>query len=76
MKKFLAQLYIKLIIFFSIAFVVCVLLRILFGFYVDRVPVFGSLLTFLTWISVAFGVLMVLFIVLIVVKAFQKNRDD
>ena len=66
----------RLTVFFSIAFVVCVLLRILFGYYVDRVPVFGSLLTFLTWMSVAFGLLMVLFIVLIVYKAFRKNKED
>ncbi len=65
-----------LTIFFSLAFTVSMLARILFGYYVYKVPVFGSLLTLLTWLSVAFGILMVLFVVLIVIKAFRRNRDD
>jgi len=65
-----------LTIFFSLAFTVSMLARILFGYYVYKVPVFGSLLTLLTWLSVAFGILMVLFVVLIVIKAFKRNKED
>ncbi len=66
----------RLTVFFTIAFAVCLVLRILFEYYVDTVPVFGALLTLLTWLSAGSGVVMSVFILLIVIKAFRKGKDD
>lgn len=76
MKKFLAKLYLKLIIFFAIAFVVFLLARILFGYFVSDVPAFEPLLTPLLWLCIAAAILTVLFIVMIIIKARRKDKDD
>ena len=55
-------------VFFIIAFVVSLLARILFGAFVDKVSVFDKLLTPLTWVTVGFAVLMIIFIVLKIYK--------
>ncbi len=59
-------------VFFIIAFVVSLLARILFGAFVDKVSVFDKLLTPLTWVTVGFGVLMIIFIVLKIYKEIKK----
>lgn len=59
-------------VFFIIAFVVSLLARILFGAFVDKVSVFDKLLTPLTWVTVGFGVLMLIFIVLKIYKEIKK----
>lgn len=66
----------RLTIFLATAFVLLLFLRILFEYYVDRVPTFSVLLTPLTWLCVVSGVLAVVLGVLIIIKAFGKNRDD
>ncbi len=50
-------------IFLMIAFVVLLIARKLFGYYADVVPVFGSLLTTLTWLTVGAGVLALAFMI-------------
>ena len=59
-------------VFFIIAFVVSLLARILFGAFVDKVSVFDKLLTPLTWVTVGFAVLMIIFIVLKLYKEIKK----
>lgn len=59
-------------VFFIIAFVVSLLARILFGAFVDKVSVFDKLLTPLTWVTVGFGALMLIFIVLKIYKEIKK----
>ncbi len=59
-------------VFFIIAFVVSLLARILFGAFVDKVSVFDKLLTPLTWVTVGFAVLMIIFIVLKIYKEIKK----
>jgi hypothetical protein len=59
-------------VFFIIAFVVSLLARILFGAFVDKVSVFDKLLTPLTWVTVGFAVLMLIFIVLKIYKEIKK----
>lgn len=63
----------KLIITFSVFFVVCLFARLLFGYYVDTVPAFSVLLTPLTWLCVGFAALAVLFSVLLIIKEFKKK---
>lgn len=63
----------KLIITFSVFFVVCLFARLVFGYYIDTVPVFGVMLTPLTWLSVGFGVLALFFGVLLIIKEFKKK---
>ncbi len=59
-------------VFFIIAFVVSLLARILFGAFVYKVSVFDKLLTPLTWVTVGFAVLMIIFIVLKIYKEIKK----
>lgn len=59
-------------VFFIIAFVVSLLARILFGAFVDKVSVFDKLLTPLTWVTVGFGVLMIVFIAIEIYKKLKK----
>ena len=59
-------------VFFIISFVVSLLARILFGAFVDKVSVFDKLLTPLTWVTVGFAVLMLIFIVLKIYKEIKK----
>lgn len=66
----------KLVVFFCIAFVVFLFMRILFEYYVPEVPAFEVLLTPLTWLCTVSGILTALFVVLIVIKAFKKKKDD
>lgn len=63
----------KLIITFSVFFVVCLFARLLFGYYVDTVPAFGVLLTSLTWLCVVFGVLALALGILLIIKEFKKK---
>lgn len=63
----------KLIITFSVFFVFFLFARLLFGYYVDVVPVFEVLLTSLTWLCVGFGLLAVFFGVLLIIKEFKKK---
>ena len=66
----------KLVVFFSVAFVVFLFTRILFEYYVSEIPTFEVLLVPLVCLCVVFGLLAVLFVVLIVIKAFKKKKDD
>ena len=66
----------RLTIFLSVSFVLLLFARILFEYYVDKVPTFSVLLTPLTWLCVVSGILAVVFGALIVIKAFRRNRDD
>ncbi len=66
----------KLVVFFSIACVVFLFMRILFEYYVPEVPTFEVLLTPLVWLCVVFGLLAALFVVLIIIKVFKKKKDD
>lgn len=66
----------KLIIWFTVFFVLALLARILFEYYIETVPAFGTLLTPLTWLCVGFGVLDGLFIALVIIKAFKKHKGD
>ncbi len=59
-------------VFFIIAFVVSLLARILFGAFVDKVSVFDKLLTPLTWVTVGFGVFMIVFIAIEIYKKLKK----
>lgn len=63
----------KLIITFSVFFVFLLFARLLFGYYVDVVPVFEVLLTPLTWLCVGFGVLAAFFGVLLIIKEFKRK---
>lgn len=63
----------KLIITFSVFFVICLFARLLFGFYVDRVEVFSVLLTPLLWLTVGFGVAALALIIFLIIKEFKKN---
>lgn len=65
----------KLIIPFSILFVISLFARLLFGYYVYKVPTFAVLLTALTWISVAFGAAALVLTVLQIIKEFRDNED-
>lgn len=63
----------KLIITFSVFFVVCLFARLLFEYYVEPVPAFGVLLTPLTWLTVGFGGAAVVLVVLLIIKEFVKK---
>lgn len=63
----------KLIITFLLIFVVCLLARIVFNYYVDTVPVFGVLLTPLMWLTVGFGVLAIVLTVILIIKEFRRK---
>lgn len=63
----------KLIITFSVFFVVSLFARLVFGYYVEAVPVFGVLLTPLTWLTVGFGGAAVVLAVLLIIKEFVKK---
>ena len=63
----------KLIITFSIFFVMCLFARLIFNYYVDTVPVFAVLLTPLTWLTVAFGVLAFVLTVILIIKEFRRK---
>ena len=63
----------KLIITFAVFAVVFLFARLLFGYYVDVVPVFEVLLTSLTWLCVGFGMLAALFGVLLIIKEFKRK---
>ena len=63
----------KLIITFAVFAVVFLFARLLFGYYVDVVPVFGVLLTALTWLTVGFGVAAGVLIIVQIIKEFKKK---
>lgn len=63
----------KLIITFSVFFVVCLCARLLFEYYVETVPAFAVLLTPLTWLTVGFGGAAVVLAVLLIIKEFKKK---
>ena len=63
----------KLIITFSIIFIICLFARLIFEFYVPAVPVFAVLLTPLTWLTVAFGVLAVVLTVILIIKEIKRK---
>ena len=63
----------KLIITFSIFFVMCLFARLIFNYYVDTVPVFGVLLTPLMWLTVAFGALAIVLTVILIIKEFKRK---
>ncbi len=63
----------KLIITFAVFAVVFLFARLLFGYYVDVVPVFRVLLTPLTWLTVGFGIAAGALIVVQIIKEFKKK---
>ena len=63
----------KLIISFSVFAVVCLFARLLFGYYVYKVPAFSVLLNALTVLTVIFGVAAVVLIVVQIIKEFKKK---
>ncbi len=63
----------KLIVTFSILFVIFIISRVVFEFYIYAVPVFAVLLTPLTWFSVITGALTVLFIGVKIYKEFKRK---
>ncbi len=60
-------------IVFSVLFVVFLLSRCLFEFYVYKVPAFEPMLIYLTWLTVGFGVVATGLIVLQIIKEFKKK---
>lgn len=68
----------KLIVFFTVFFFAFLFARLIFGYYVDTVPVFEVLLTPLTWLCVICGVLAGVFILIKVIKEFKfkKHKGD
>lgn len=63
----------KLIITFSVFFVMCLFARLVFEFYVDTVPVFAVLLTPLIWLTVGFGVLAFVLTVILIIKEIKRK---
>ena len=63
----------NLIITFSIIFILSLFSRLVFGFYVEAVPVFGVLLTPLMWLTVGFGVLAIVLTVILIIKEFKRR---
>lgn len=63
----------KLIITFSVFFVFLLFARLLFGYYVDTVPVFEVLLTPLMWLCVGFGSAALVFTVLLIINEFKHK---
>lgn len=60
-------------VFFIIAFIISLLARILFGAFIDSVPVFEKLLTPVTWLTVIFAILAAVFIGIKIYKEFKKK---
>ncbi len=60
-------------VFFIIAFIISLLARILFGAFIDSVPVFEKLLTPFTWLTVIFAILAAVFIGIKIYKEFKKK---
>lgn len=60
-------------VFFIIAFVTSLFARLLFAAFVDKVSVFVTLLTPLTWVTVGFGVLAAVFIAIKIYNEFKKK---
>ena len=63
----------KLIITFSVFFVFLLFARLLFGYYVNVVPVFEVLLTPLVWLCVGFSSAALVFTVLLIIKEFKHK---
>ena len=61
-------------VFFIIAFIISLLARILFGAFIDSVPVFEKLLTPFTWLTVIFAILAAVFIGIKIYKEFKKKQ--
>lgn len=59
-------------VFFIVAFIISFLARILCGAFVEKVSFFSHLLTPLTWVTVGFAVLMIIFIALKIYKEIKK----
>lgn len=66
----------KLIIFFTLLCIVTLFMDVIFGFYVDTVPVFAVLLAPLTWICVIAGVVAALLAILTIIKYFKHKKGD
>ncbi len=64
--------YKEMTIFFITGFISSLLARILFGVFVDKVNFFAKLLTPFTWITVGFGVFMIVFIAIEIYKKLKK----
>ncbi len=60
-------------VFFIIGLIVSLLTRILFGAFVDKVSVFDKLLTPLTWVTVGFGILAAVFIVIKIYNEVKRK---
>lgn len=65
----------KLIVMFFILFIVLLLARVVFAFYVDTVPVFAALLTPLICLSAIAVALMLVFTGLLIYKEFKHKGD-
>lgn len=63
----------KLIVTFSVLFIVLLFMRIIFGYYVESVPVFSVLLAPLVWLTVVAGVLDLVFVGITVYKEFKRK---
>lgn len=61
----------KLIVIFTLLFIVLIIARVVFAFYIDAVPVFAVLLAPLVWLSVGLGALTLLFTVIVVYKELK-----
>lgn len=62
-------------IFFVIAFIVLLLARIIFEYFAAAVPVFGELLTALTWLTVAAGIFAAVFIGVKIYKEIKGKKE-
>lgn len=71
MKKY----FVKLTIFFAVAFILLLFAWILFGYYADTVPVFEVLITPLLWLWIIACIITAVFITLIVIKVL-KDKDN
>ena len=60
-------------VFFILGCIVSLLARILFGVFVDKVSIFDKLLTPLTWVTVGFGILAAVFIVIKIYNEVKKK---
>ena len=60
-------------VFFIIAFIISLLARILFGAFIDSVPVFEKILTPFTCLTVIFAILAAVFIGIKIYKEFKKK---
>lgn len=64
----------KLIVTFSILFVIFIVARVEFEFFVDAVPAFAPLLTPLVWLIVAAGLLVLVFSGIAVYKEIKDVK--